>query len=62
VDGVPVEIEERFYEEFEPDERMHVIASMKGMFMANLTVNLWRWMSWKILRKPLGTTCALPQE
>jgi hypothetical protein len=61
-DGVPVEIEERFVSEFEPDERVHVMAAMKGMFCTNLLVNDWRWMSWKITCKPLGSACKIPEE
>lgn len=59
-DGVPIEVEERFTAEFAPDEQVHVMAAMKGMFCTNLLVNNWRWTSWKLTRKPLGTTCELP--
>ena len=38
-DGVPIEIEERFVELYQPGERACVVASMKGMFCTNLLVN-----------------------
>ena len=44
VDGVPVEIEERFTMEFSPREQAQVIAAMKGMFNTNLLVNTGRLM------------------
>jgi hypothetical protein len=56
IDGVPVEIEERFTETFTPAERAHVLAAMKGMFCTNLLVNTWQWLNWKLLRRPMGGT------
>jgi hypothetical protein len=54
VDGVPVEVEERFTETFEPTERVQILAAMKGMFWTNLLVNTWRWSGWKLLGRPMG--------
>ena len=44
VDGVPVEIEERFTAEFSPREQAQVVAAMKGIFNTNLLVNTGRLM------------------
>jgi len=47
-EGVPVEIDEEFCAEFTPEERTHVIASMKGMFIFNLLVNTQRYLTAKL--------------
>jgi len=54
-DGVPADVEERFYALCEPREREYVLAAMKGMLCTNLLVNTWRGML------PSGNdSCRLP--
>lgn len=54
--GVPLEIEQQFKMMWPLPGRNHVLASMKGMFLANLTANTWR----RFLAKLTGREPAQP--
>lgn len=64
-EGVPEEVEAEFRDVLEPEEVLSVMAAMKGMFMANLSVNTYRVWGRRLLGMPEideGAACRLDLE